>query len=233
MEKELLEIVHDYPVVSIIGPRQSGKTTLVRELFPQMPYVNLEAIDTQELAKKDPRAFLGKYPEGAILDEIQRVPDLLSYIQVIVDENQKKGMYILTGSHQLELHQAISQSLAGRCAILNLLPLSLTEIKDANFDLSIDQAILKGGYPRIYKDNLNPTKAYRNYFQTYIERDLRQLIKIKDLSLFQKFLLLDFGHFGQLYISLQMLFLYLMYSFLFYFLYSTKYIEIFYRFPIS
>jgi uncharacterized protein len=198
MEKELLEIVNDYPVVSIIGPRQSGKTTLVRELFPQMPYVNLEAIDTQELAKKDPRAFLGKYPEGAILDEIQRVPDLLSYIQVIVDENQKKGMYILTGSHQLELHQAISQSLAGRCAILNLLPLSLTEIKDANFELSIDQAILKGGYPRIYKDNLNPTKAYRNYFQTYIERDLRQLIKIKDLSLFQKFIRLCAGRIGQI-----------------------------------
>ena len=118
----------------------------------------------------DPRAFLGQYPEGAVLDEIQRVPSLLSYIQLIVDETQSKGMFILTGSHQLELHQAITQSLAGRTALLNLLPMSLLELSNAGIELSLDEALLKGGYPRIYKDRLDPTKAYRNYFQTYIEK---------------------------------------------------------------
>ena len=198
LTKELTELAKQYPVVTVIGPRQSGKTTLVRHVFPGKPYVNLEALDTQEMARSDPRSFLGRYPEGAIFDEIQRVPPLLSYIQLIVDERQRKGMFILTGSHQLELHQAITQSLAGRTALLNLLPMSLAELTEAGVELSLDEAVFKGGYPRIFNDKLDPTKAYRNYFQTYIERDLRQLIHVKDLVQFQRFVRLCAGRIGQL-----------------------------------
>lgn len=198
IEKELKKQAEDYPVVSVVGPRQSGKTTLVRHTFPDKPYINLEALDIQELAQTDPRGFLQSYPEGAILDEIQRVPQLLSYIQVIVDEQDKKGMFILTGSHQLELQQAFSQSLAGRTALLTLLPMSLQELHLSGIDLSLDEAIFQGGYPRIFKDGLNPTKAHRNYFQTYIERDLRQLVQVKDLSQFQKFMRVFVGRIGQL-----------------------------------
>lgn len=198
IEPELKALVKGYPVVTIIGPRQSGKTTLVRHAFPDMPYANLEALDLQEMAQADPRSFLEQFPDGAILDEIQRVPTLLSYIQLIVDEQQKKGMFILTGSHQLELHQAISQSLAGRTALLNLLPMSLVELAEAKIELSLNEALLKGGYPRIYKDELDPTKAYRNYFQTYVERDLRQLIHVKNLTQFQRFVRMCAGRIGQL-----------------------------------
>lgn len=195
---ELEEMAKSYPVVTVLGPRQSGKTTLVRYCFPQKPYISLEAIDIQELAKIDPRSFLEQYPEGAILDEIQRVPTLLSYIQLIVDEMPQKGLFILTGSHQLELHQAITQSLAGRTALLTLLPMSLSELISAGIELSLDGFLLTGGYPRIYKDHLDPTKAYRNYFQTYVERDLRQLIQVKDLSQFQRFIKICAGRIGQL-----------------------------------
>ena len=198
IEKELKNLAKSYPIVTVIGPRQSGKTTLVRHSFPNKPYANLEAVDTQELATQDPRGFLKRFPEGAILDEIQRCPALLSYIQLIVDERDQKGMFILTGSHQIELHQAITQSLAGRTALLTLLPMSLTEIKSAGFNLTLDEVLLRGGYPRIYKDDLDPTKAYRNYFQTYIERDLRQLIHVKDLSQFQNFVRLCAARVGQL-----------------------------------
>lgn len=198
MAHELEALASCYPVVTITGPRQSGKTTLTRNAFPLLPYANLEELDTRELALTDPRAFLQRYPEGAILDEIQRAAPLLSYIQAIVDARQKKGMFILTGSHQLELHQAISQSLAGRTALLNLLPMSLVELSQATISLSLDEALLYGGFPRIFHDKLDPTKAYRNYFHTYVERDLRQLINIKDLSQFQKFVHLCAGRLGQL-----------------------------------
>jgi predicted AAA+ superfamily ATPase len=198
LSSELQLLALSYPVVTVMGPRQSGKTTLVRHCFPHKPYVNLEALDTQELAQQDPRAFLEKYPQGAILDEIQRVPSLLSYIQLLVDENQQKGLFILTGSHQMELHQAITQSLAGRTALLNLLPMSLIELTQAGIELSLDEALLKGGYPRVFKDQLDPTKAYRNYFQTYVERDLRQLIQVKDLVQFQRFIRICAGRIGQL-----------------------------------
>ena len=194
---ELEALEKDYPVVTVIGPRQSGKTTLVRLVFPKKPYANLEDPEVRTLAEEDPRAFLEQFPDGAILDEIQRVPKLLSYIQTIVDESGKKGVFILTGSHQLELHQAIVQSLAGRTALLTLLPMSLDELLKEGIDLSLDEALLKGGYPRIYKDNLDPTKAYRNYFQTYVERDLRQLIQIKDLSQFERFVRICAGRVGQ------------------------------------
>jgi predicted AAA+ superfamily ATPase len=198
MQKELESAAIQYPVVTLMGPRQSGKTTLMQYVFPHKAYVNLEAPDTRELAKTDPRGFLGRFPEGAILDEIQRVPELLSYIQVLVDEKKEKGIYFLTGSHQLELHQAISQSLAGRTALLTLLPLSLRELQESSLSLDVDELLLKGGYPRIYQDQLDPTKAYRNYFQTYVERDLRLLINVKDLSQFERFMRLCAGRIGQL-----------------------------------
>lgn len=198
IESEFLELVKGYPIVTVIGPRQSGKTTLVKNLFPEKKYINLEEIDTRNLAISDPREFLGQLPNGAVLDEIQRAPQLLSYIQVIVDNLEKKGMFILTGSHQLELQEAVSQSLAGRTAILHLLPMSFHELLNAGFDLSLDEWMLKGGYPRIYKDQLDPTRAYRGYFQTYVERDLRQLIQIKDLLQFERFVAILAGRIGQI-----------------------------------
>ena len=194
---EIKQLALEYPVITIIGPRQSGKTTLARYVFPEKPYVNLEDIDIRNLASQDPRSFLENYPRGAIIDEIQRVPDLLSYIQGIVDEKEEKGFFILTGSHQLELQNAVSQSLAGRTALLTLLPMSLEEFAEAGIDMSMDDFMLKGGYPRIHKDSMNPTKAYRNYFQTYVERDLRLLINVKDLSQFERFVKICAGRIGQ------------------------------------
>jgi uncharacterized protein len=198
LEPELKELAKGYPIVTVIGPRQSGKTTIVQHAFPEKKYANLEFPDIRAMALKDPRGFLEQFPSGAILDEIQRAPELLSYIQPIVDEQDQKGMFILTGSHQLELQQAISQSLAGRTALLTLLPLNLSELKAAGFDLTIDEWILNGGYPRIYKDQLDPTKVYRSYFQTYVERDLRQLIQVKDLMQFERFVQILSGRIGQI-----------------------------------
>lgn len=198
IEFELKDLAKGYPVVTVIGPRQSGKTTLVQHVFPDKLYANLEAPDIRAMALNDPRGFLEQFPDGAILDEIQRAPELLSYIQVIVDKRDLKGMFILTGSHQLELQEAVSQSLAGRTALLTLLPMNLVELNNAGFDLSIDEWIFKGGYPRLYKDNLDPTKVYRNYFQTYVERDLRQLIEVKDLIQFERFVQILAGRIGQI-----------------------------------
>lgn len=198
LETELRDLAEGYPIVTIVGPRQSGKTTLVQNVFPEKEYVNLEFPDTRARALQDPRGFLEQVSNGAILDEIQRAPELLSYIQPLVDEKDQKGMFILTGSHQLELQEAISQSLAGRTALLTLLPLNLAELKAAGFDLPVDEWMLKGGYPRIYKDQLDPTKAYRNYFQTYVERDLRQLIQVKDLMQFERFIQILAGRVGQI-----------------------------------
>lgn len=198
LQKELVLAASSYPVVTITGPRQSGKTTLTQLTFPTKPYVNLEAPDTRERALADPRGFLEAFTQGAILDEIQRAPELLSYIQIIVDKRQEKGLFILTGSHQLQLHQTITQSLAGRTALLTLFPMNLSELHTAGFDLSLNEAMFKGGYPRVFKDHLEPTKAYRNYFQTHVERDLRELIQVKDLALFQKFIRLAAGRTGQL-----------------------------------
>lgn len=198
LETELKELAKGYPIITVIGPRQSGKTTIVQHAFPEKLYANLEYPDTRALALKDPRSFLDQFPNGAILDEIQRMPELLSYIQPLVDKKDQKGMFILTGSHQLELQAAISQSLAGRTALLTLLPLNLSEIEAAGFNLSIDEWMLKGGYPRIYKENLDPTKAYRNYYQTYVERDLRQLIQVKDLMQFERFVQILAGRIGQI-----------------------------------
>ncbi len=167
-------------------------------LFPDTPYVNLEGIDERGFAQNDPKGFLNRFPDGAIIDEIQRAPDLLSYIQVEVDEKKQAGRYIVTGSQNFELLQTVSQSLAGRTAIVKLLPLALTEIKRFESRISLDQVLYKGGYPRIYDTGLNPTEALAFYVSTYIERDLRMLINVKELSRFETFLKLCAGRTGQL-----------------------------------
>lgn len=199
IENEIKDMANSYPVVTLIGPRQSGKTTLAKHLFPEKKYYTLESADIRSLAEMDPRQFLDDYKNGMIIDEIQRLPQLLSYIQEYVDENpNEKGQFILTGSHQLELQAAITQSLAGRTALLSLLPLSLNETRHLTTDWNLDHFLLSGGYPRIYRDDLNPTKAYRNYLHTYVERDVRSMINIKDISLFEKCLKLCAGRIGQI-----------------------------------
>lgn len=186
-----------YPILTITGPRQSGKTTLARATFADKPYANLESPVTRQFATEDPLAFLNQYPDGAIIDEIQRVPDLLSYLQVIVDEKQKNSLFVLTGSQQFELMQGVSQSLAGRTALLKLLPLSIAELTPHGSS-GINEMLFKGFYPRIYDQNIPADQAYGDYFETYVERDLRQLINIKNMGLFQRFVKLCAGRCGQL-----------------------------------
>lgn len=194
---ELLEAAGEYPVVTIFGPRQSGKTTLVQMTFPDKLYYSLEDPDARMAAETDPRGFLAELPEGGVLDEIQRFPELLSYIQGIVDRRKKAGMFILTGSHQPELHQTVSQSLAGRTAVLTLLPFSLSELKNYKRDWESFELILKGAYPRLHEEDLKPARFFNGYMQTYLERDVRALINLKDLRSFQQFLTLLAGRIGQ------------------------------------
>jgi len=197
IEQEVLEMVGQYPVLTITGPRQSGKTTLVKHLFGYLPYYNFESPDTRRLVESDPRAFLQQNQKGAILDEIQNIPELISYLQQVVDENRDNLKFILTGSNQFSLMDSVTQSLAGRTAIIKLLPLSLAEIGNS-FNISTDDLIFKGFYPGVYSHNLSPHKAYRNYYETYIERDLHKLIKVKDLSQFQHFVRIFAGRVGNL-----------------------------------
>ena len=201
---ELKLLMKEYPVVTITGPRQAGKTTLAKSTYPDYTYCNLESPEIRALAQKDAKAFFSQFKPPLIIDEIQHVPELLSYIQVMTDEKKENGLFIITGSQQLLLNEKISQSLAGRTALLTLLPLSIKELKMHGVQMDRDQYIFKGFLPRIYDQNQDSTRAYRNYFQTYIERDLRQLIQIKDLSLFEVFLKLLAGRVGQL-INLSML----------------------------
>lgn len=198
MEKTLREFMAEFSVVTMTGPRQSGKTTLCRMTFPEKAYVNLESPDIRMFAHSDPRGFLAQFPEGAILDEIQRVPELLSYLQPLVDEKQESGQFLLTGSQQLQILNSVGQSLAGRTALLKLLPLTLTELGSRFSRFSIDDLLLAGFYPGIHAKKINPEKVLGNYVETYVERDLRQLITIKDLSLFQRFLRLCAGRTGQI-----------------------------------
>lgn len=187
------------PAVTLTGPRQSGKSTLCRMLFPDLAYSNLEAPDLREFALNDPRAFLDSFPDGAILDEVQRVPDLPSYLQGLIDANPSPGRWILTGSHNFSLLESVSQSLAGRTEILHLLPLVRGEV--IRFDghpATLDETLLAGGYPRIFDQNLSPADWLRSYVATYIERDVRQIINIGDLSTFQRFVELCAGRTAQL-----------------------------------
>jgi hypothetical protein len=197
IEPVLKELAAKYPVVTLTGPRQSGKTTLCRKVFPDAPYANLENPDTREFAATDPRGFLSAYPAGVIIDEIQRVPDLVSYIQGIVDERKMPGQFILTGSRQFEVMDAVNQSLAGRTALLKLLPFSIAEIRGTTLPESMDLLLLTGFYPRIHDQGLNPTQALGDYYETYVERDVRQLASIHNLGLFQKFVRLCAGRIGQ------------------------------------
>ena len=197
IEAVLKDLAARYPVVTITGPRQSGKTTLCRKVFPDMAYVNLERPDTREYAVTDPRGFMATYSQSVILDEIQRAPHLLSYIQVLVDENTPSRPFILTGSQQFEVLNTVTQSLAGRTALLRLLPLSIAELSPHERTDALDRLLLYGFYPRIYDRKLDPTQALGDYFATYVERDMRQMAAIKDLQLFEKFVKLCAGRIGQ------------------------------------
>ena len=199
---ELIELSASFPVITITGPRQSGKTTLLRNVFPHKKYFSLEDPDTRQLALADPRTFLNQSDTGMIIVEIQRVPELVSYIQGIVDTMQKPGYYVLSGSQQFELSQTISQSLAGRTAILRLLPFSLQEIRNVSTDITVDELLYKGFYPRTYTPpTVSPTRYFNGYLETYINRDLRQLIHVKDLRQFELFVRLCAGRVGQIFIA--------------------------------
>ncbi|WP_269525888.1 ATP-binding protein [Coraliomargarita parva] len=197
--KELENLLKEYPVVTILGPRQAGKTTLAKKFLKGYSYTNLEDPERRAIAENDPKAFLSNLKGKVIIDEIQRVPELLSYIQVEVDAHPENGHYILTGSHQLSLREAITQSLAGRTAILHLLPLSIAELSNAGIRFnSFEEYAYTGFLPRIHEQSQRPTTAYANYYQTYVERDVRQLIQLKDASLFEKMLKLLAGRSGQI-----------------------------------
>lgn len=196
--KEFVEAAREYPVITVFGPRQSGKTTLARTSFPDKPYRSLEDPDWRLTAQQDPRGFLNSLKGGAILDEIQRVPELLSYIQTMVDQNPTEGQFILTGSHQPALHHAVSQSLAGRTAMLTLLPFSLEELRQYARPFTVFDWMVAGAFPRLHEDQLQTERFFNGYVQTYLERDVRSLINLKDLRTFQRFLGLLAGRVGQL-----------------------------------
>jgi predicted AAA+ superfamily ATPase len=199
LEPVLLSLAGKFPVVTLTGPRQSGKTTLARAAFPDKAYVSLEPPDRREFAISDPRGFLSEYPDGAILDEVHRAPDLLSYIQSIVDSRKGPGRFILTGSANFALLASLGQSLAGRTALVELPGLSLAEIRRFGkpptdlFDL-----LWRGGYPAVYDRRLEPGEWYPSYVRTYLERDVRTLLNVGDLLGFQTFLRLVAGRTAQL-----------------------------------
>ena len=195
----LARLARGFPIVAIAGPRQSGKTTLARAQFPDKPYVSLENPDEREFALSDPRRFLDRFPDGAILDEVQRCPALFSWLQGVVDERQRMGDFVLTGSSQFDLIAGIGQSLAGRVGRVELLPLAQSEMRQAGcLPDTLDQLLLNGGYPAVYSRGLAAADWYGNYVSTYLERDVRQLLEVKDLALFQRFLKLCAARTGQL-----------------------------------
>jgi len=198
-ESRLQQFTSGYPIVVVTGPRQSGKSTLVKHAFPDHRYVSLEDLDQREFAETDPRGFLQQFSGGAILDEAQRCPALFSYLQTRVDERQQPGEFILTGSQQFDLLSGITQSLAGRAALLTLLPMSYDELQHAGkVGDTLDQVIFEGAYPPIFDRDLEPRPWYGNYVRTYLERDVRQFINVQDLGTFQRFLKLCAGRTGQL-----------------------------------
>lgn len=197
IEPELLKLAEQFKAVAVIGPRQSGKTTLTRHVFDNKPYVNLENPDSRRFALDDPRGFLFQYGSGAIIDEAQRAPEIFSYLQQLLDDSSLKGRFILTGSNNFLLQETISQSLAGRIAYLYLLPFTLSELPPGNY---VDPAsrIISGSYPPVYDQRIDPGLWYPNYIRTYVERDVRQLKNISDLNIFDRFLRLCAGRSGQL-----------------------------------
>lgn len=197
-KKKLKQLASKFRVVAVVGPRQSGKTTLCKQAFPRKPYVSLENPDVAEFAATDPNGFLRQFKNGAILDEVQKLPQLFSYIQQIVDENNKPGFFILSGSNNFLMQQNISQTLAGRVAYLQLLPCSLKELKGAKLLGSYQGHIFNGNYPEPLYKKIEAVDWYPNYINTYVERDVRQLKNISDLALFMKFLRLCAGRVGQI-----------------------------------
>lgn len=195
----LLEMGKTFPAIAIMGPRQCGKTTLAKAVFPHLPYVTLEDPDVRKSASNDPRYFLGQYKDGAILDEIQNAPELMSYLQGMIDARpDAMGRYVLTGSRQFALMEAMTQSLAGRIGILTLTPFTLGELYGDNLSgMNVDEVIVKGFYPPVHVRNVRPKLWYSSYFQTYLERDVRQILKVKDLSAFELFVRLLAGRTGQ------------------------------------
>ncbi|MDR3492778.1 MAG: ATP-binding protein [Gammaproteobacteria bacterium] len=196
------ELANSFPIVCITGPRQSGKTTLTQQYFPEKAYFNLEDPSQRALIMDDPKGILlslGK--KGAIFDEIQHFPALLSYLQVEADKQQIKGQFILTGSYNLALMESVTQSLAGRVGLLELLPMSTQELIKANIQLSTDELLYYGGLPRIFRDQINPTLVYKNYVKTYIERDMRNILHVKDLMQFQRFMQLCAARIGTEFIA--------------------------------
>jgi hypothetical protein len=194
---KIQELRKKYPVLTLTGPRQTGKTTLLKAIYKDIPYITLEDIDNKNLALNDPKGFLSNFPKGAVLDEVQNVPELFSYIQGIVDSQDIH--FVLSGSQNFQLLESITQSLAGRTAILKLLPFSYRELENGRFNFkTYEEIVFKGGYPRIYDKDISPNEFYPNYISSYIERDVRQIKNIENLSSFTTFLKLCAGRTGQL-----------------------------------
>ena len=194
----LRKLARGFPVVAITGPRQSGKTTLARETFPRKPYVSLEDPDERAFAAADTRGFLARFPRGAILDEVQRVPELFSYLQTLVDSRPAAGQFVLTGSQQFGLMGNITQTLAGRVGLIQLLPFSLGELPEASRKPSLASTLWRGLYPPLFARRVDPAQWYANYTMTYVERDVRQVAAIADLSQFQRFLKMCAARCGQI-----------------------------------
>lgn len=199
VEEAFRGLLRGFPVVTLTGPRQSGKTTLARAIFAGRPYISLEDPDVRRMALEDPRAFLAGLPDGAVLDEVQRTPELLSYLQARVDADGRMGLFLLTGSQQFGLMSGITQSLAGRSAFIELLPFSLNELGRAGIrPPSLDEMLLAGGYPPLYDRSLLPKAWFPAYVTAYVERDVRQILKVQDLEVFQRFVRLCAGRSGQI-----------------------------------